>query len=590
MKYSDADALPPCEFSAHCVLLLDDLDGPDSAHAVKRVFSSVDDRQDEQRVEELRVHLPTCPTCSATLACARQERSWQRAALGHYLVESEARVPSTTTRIFAVLEQESLEQTEQASAPPKRQGYILPEILVPLSLPKGNGNGNGHHSSVVGQQSLRLSNHWVRNGFALAAAAALIFAAAGVFGHFLLRSSADKPLTQPKSWPSVLLGVSLLSTIPGVVRLTNVYNVDAMSGQSEQLTPPIQSSEEVRYETVSPNGQDMLFHFSNQGQTIYTTLQTVNSGGYVTKVPDDDASNAIWMDNEHILVAHVHSGVVELDIHSGLPVQKYASLTLLVNTHLLFYYAPYLYFQNARQTIMYRSNLQTGERQQLTPDTGALNFTPCIMNPSGSSMYCEAQSNQFSRTGPGLYMVSSDGSGVQPLDRRGALLGFASDHALLFLQIALNNNQVMKLGQTPKQDRVLMKNAAPPTALIGPGDAMLAPDGHGLIVQDSNQNDKSRGVWYDDLTTQTSRKLLTFAPGSDAYLIGWDQLPVKGKAPAPGVTTPLAMVQDSPAIRRSESIVSGDVVDARETISFRVKDTVDCRDAINRVRVGECPA
>ena len=34
MKYFDADALPPCEISTHCLRLLNDLDGPGDARAI----------------------------------------------------------------------------------------------------------------------------------------------------------------------------------------------------------------------------------------------------------------------------------------------------------------------------------------------------------------------------------------------------------------------------------------------------------------------------------------------------------------------------------------------------------------------------
>jgi hypothetical protein len=65
---------------------------------------------------------------------------------------------------------------------------------------------------------------------------------------------------------------------------------------------------------------------------------------------------------------------------------------------------------------------------------------------------------------------------------------------------------------------------------------MLAPDGHGLVVQDSNQANSSRGVWYDDLTTQTSRELFTYLPGSNEQLIGWNQMRVTGTTATPGAS------------------------------------------------------
>ncbi|HEU0003095.1 MAG TPA: hypothetical protein VFQ36_19445 [Ktedonobacteraceae bacterium] len=542
MKY-DAEALPPCEFSAHCLRLLDDLDAPGDQHGYEHVISTdKNDMQDEYLIEKLRVHVPGCPICSAKLAEARALRSRQRIALRRYLADAESRVPSTTERILSMIQQPLPEETEQErpSASQRRWRYRLPEVFGPLIQPKSDAysNGDGHFINTTGQQfpSVNHTSHWLRNGFALATAAALLFAALGVFSHIVLHSGAPASQAEAKNWPSVMIGVSLLSALPAISKL---YNVDTTSGEREQMTPTGQPAQEAQYETVSPDGQNVLYHFSSQGQTIYTTLQAGQHGAYVT---DGSVNNAIWMDNDHVLVAFSFSDVKEFDIHTGASVQQFASLS---NVYLLFYHAPYLYYQDAQKTMIYRSNLATGENQQLIVGAGGLNFTHCVLEPSGTGIYCEAQSDGLSHSGSALYMVRDDGSGVQALSRQGILLGFASDHALLYLQlqVALNNYQVVKLGQTPQQDRVVMNNAAPATATIEAGDAMLAPDGHALVVQDGNLTDSLRGVWYDDFTTQTSRELFTYTPGSYGQLIGWDQLRVNGTTTTPtAVESPLQML------------------------------------------------
>jgi hypothetical protein len=535
MTYSDAKALPPCEFSAHCLRLLDDLDAPGDERAFQQgLLTDARDMQDEYLIEKLRAHLPDCPICSAKVAEARALRLHQRMALRRYLVDAESRVPSTTDRILSMARQISPEEMELPSTSQKRQRYMLPEVFVPLIQPKSNesGNGNGHFNHTTDQQppSANHTSHWMRNGFALATAAALIFAALGVFDHFVFHSSTPVLHYEAKNWPSVIISVSLLSSLPAISKF---YNVDTTSGAREQMPPTDQSAQETQYERVSPGGKDILYHFSAQGQIIYTTLQLGQRGSYVTRVPAGGANNAIWLDDEHILVAFAQSGVEEFDIHTGIAVKQFASLT---NVYLLFYHAPYLYFQNAQQTVIYRSNLATGEKEQLVADAGGLYLTHCVLNPAGSGIYCEGQTDKLSRSGSALYMVSGDGSGARALSRRGILLGFAPDHALLYLQIALNNYQVVKLGSTPQQDRVVMNNAAPATAFVGAGDAMLAPDGHGLVVQDGNRADSVRGVWYDDLTTQTSRELFTYLPGSYEQLIGWDQLRVTSTTATPGAS------------------------------------------------------
>ncbi|MGH2493873.1 MAG: hypothetical protein ACRDIV_04130 [Ktedonobacteraceae bacterium] len=541
MKYSDAEALPPCEFSAHCLRLLDDLDAPGDEHVYERVASTdAHDMQDEYLIEKLRVHVPGCPICSAKLASARSLRSHQRVALRRYLVDAESRVPSTTERILSMMQQPLPEEIEQSSAAQKRRRYVLPQVFLPLTPPKSSesSNGNGHIDHATDQlfPSIHVASHWLRNGFALAAAATLLFAALGIFSHIVLRSGTPASQGEAKSWPSVMIGVSLLSSLPAISKL---YNVDTASGEREQMTPTGMPAEEMQYETVSPDGKNVLYHFSAQGQIIYTTLQTGQSGAYVARVPDGGVNNAIWMDNDHVLVAFAQSGVEEFDIHTSTPIQQFASLS---NVSLLFYHAPYLYYQDAQKTVIYRSNLATGDKQQLLADASGLYFTHCMLGPDGTGIYCEAQSDRFPRSGSALYMVGGTGSGLQALSRRGMLLGFAPDHALLYLQVALNNYQVVKLGQTPQQDQVVMKNAAPATATIGAGDAMLAPDGHGLVVQDGNMADALRGVWYDDLTTQTSHELFTYTPGSYGQLIGWDQLRVNGTTSASTVTESQAQV------------------------------------------------
>jgi hypothetical protein len=542
MKYSDAEALPPCEFSAHCLRLLDDLEAPGEERASRQaLLVDARDMQDEYLIEKLRAHVPYCPVCSAKVSEARSLRLQQRMALRRYLVDAESRVPSTTEHILSMARQTSPEDMELPSTSQKRQRYILPEVFVPLIPPKGNGsvNGNGDFNPMTDQQppSANHTSHWLRNGFAVATAAALIFAALGVFNHFVFHSGTPITHEEAKNWPSVIIGVTLLSSIPAISKF---YNVDTTSGERAQMMPADRSAQETQYETVSPDGKDVLYHFSAQGQIIYTTMQLEQRGGYVTRVPAGGANNAIWMDNDHILMAFAQSGVEEFDIHTGIAVKQFASLT---NVYLLFYHAPYLYFQDVHQTMMYRGNLVTGEKEQLIVHAGGRYFTHCVLNPDGAGIYCQGQTDKFSRSGSDLYMVSSDGLGVQALSRRGILLGFAPDHTLLYLQVALKNYQVVKMGQTPQQDLVVMKNAAPATATVGAGDAMLAPDGHGLVVQDGNTADSSRGVWYDDLTTQTSRELFAYLPGSYGQLIGWDQLRVTGTTATSGASQSLTSAQ-----------------------------------------------
>lgn len=534
MKYSDAEAIPPCEFSAHCLRLLDDLDAPGDESALRRrLVTDARDIQDEYLIEKLRAHVPGCPVCSAKVAEARLQRSQQRLALRRYLVEAESRIPSTIESILSMARETPLEETEQPSTAQKRRRYMLPELFLPLIRPKNNdaAGGNGHFDSAAGQQppAAHSTNPWLRNGFALATAAALIFAALGVFNHFASHNGTTPLREEVKSWSSIMIGVSLVSSI---TTFGKYYNVDTTSGESEQMTPTGLPAQDMQYEAVSPDGKDILSHFSEQNQITYAIWPLGKSGSIVTRAASAEASSGIWMDNEHILVAFAHYGVVEFDISTGMEVRQFASPD---NVRLLFYQAPYLYFQNAQQTAIYRSNLATGGQEQLIATTGGLSFTNCVLHPVEVVIYCEGRSDRFARGGSALYRVNGDGLGVQALSRKGILLGFAPDHSLLFLQAMFNNYQVVKLGETLSQDRVVMHNAAPASATIGEGDAMLAPDGHGLVVQVNDTRDTSRGIWYDDLTTQKSREVFPYLPGSSGHILGWDQLPVSS-SPLPVAT------------------------------------------------------
>jgi len=47
-----------------------------------------------------------------------------------------------------------------------------------------------------------------------------------------------------------------------------------------------------------------------------------------------------------------------------------------------------------------------------------------------------------------------------------------------------------------------------------------------VVVQVNDTSSSLRGVWYDDLATQTSREVFPYLSGSSGQIIGWDQLPV----------------------------------------------------------------
>src|SRR5437764_874454 len=126
MKQRGPRGLPPCSLSVQCLRLLDD----------DVSFSSIDDIQDERMLEQLREHIPTCPTCTATLAQARYIRAQQREALRNVLADSEQRVPSTTSQIFAAVNREE-RPAHQASA--ELAGFPLEETELTPQPEQLNG-------------------------------------------------------------------------------------------------------------------------------------------------------------------------------------------------------------------------------------------------------------------------------------------------------------------------------------------------------------------------------------------------------------------------------------------------------------------
>ena len=88
MRQKDSRGLPPCPFSAYCLRLIDDLDSPTILQQFEEV-SFAYDIQEEQLLDQLRLHVPDCPTCTMLLTYARGVRYRQRAALYRLLLENE---------------------------------------------------------------------------------------------------------------------------------------------------------------------------------------------------------------------------------------------------------------------------------------------------------------------------------------------------------------------------------------------------------------------------------------------------------------------------------------------------------------------
>jgi len=167
------------------------------------------------------------------------------------------------------------------------------------------------------------------------------------------------------------------------------------------------------FDSVSPDGKNLLYQFSSSDHTMYFTLAPLPNTGFFYELENEDAGgNAIWLDSHYVLIATVESGVVKVDTLTG---QQQPFLPTLETASLKFVRNGFLYFiggQDRNIGALYRINLASGAVQQLTFRSLGGSFW---LSPDGSTVY-------FKTNGPaglpGIYAVNSDGTNA-----RGVLMG-----------------------------------------------------------------------------------------------------------------------------------------------------------------------
>lgn len=566
MKQKDSHGLQPCPFSAQCLRLLDDLDSPYVSQQFEEVFFT-QNIDDERLLEQLRLHVPDCPTCTALLRNARRVRARQRAVLYNLLLENESRVPSTIPQIFAAIHQEQNGATPSS----KRMHYYLQELVVSPGAQKHNGNdnhNNGNHNHVIEPPISDRSRQFLRNAFSLATVAAVIFAAIGLFGHMIVTNYPAAPLsedslvgTSQPGWNSVVISVSMLSAGTAMRKLTSIYNYDPVAKRRKQLLPPF-AANSVQLDGIPHGGQNLLYHYLNNGHMQYQALQSVgrNTGYfYQQNGADSNAGNAIWMDGRYVFIADGSNGVVEVDSQTGSTIRHF---TIPQTVQLAFYHSPYLY---------YVSNLQNS--QGIWPalnrvNTSMSNDSPhkISMRSPGSTYWLSPDGSTifYLNRGPdnskGIYAVNIDGTYSRQLYKGYAIpIGYGQHNAVMFMQEVNKKFQVVQLGATPKQNETVMADAAPgATSLCDPSvlsgtppicedDIALAPYGHKLILN-AYYPGGTHKVLYDDLSTKQSSTLLANLDSkTQVQLPGWDTMTVSGtgSSPVPVPKTGLSTVVGS---------------------------------------------
>jgi hypothetical protein len=553
--------LPLCSLSAQCLRLLDELDSSND------VFVSLDDIRDERMLEQLREHIPTCPTCTATLAQARHIRAQQRAALRDLLAESEQKVPSTTSQIFAAIHKNViLSESEESAHQANTDLGDLP--LEETGVTPQSEQLNGWHSPSAPLSFMPRSRVILRNVLTLAAVATLILASVALFGHMVMMRSHPSAATTPVSSTKIAQqstgaasrttpppsSPSPASSAPAVGKSSTpaptsdgwnsvmiasstangqlVSNYNYQSGAGVQLTGQQPLPAKVQFDGISPDGMNLLYQFTSSDQTMYYTLSQSSNASFFFTANEDNARNAIWLDAGDVLIATQDNGVVEVNIQTG---QAQPFLPNLNNAVLKFVHNGFLYFvrgEGRNGSALYRVNIATGAVQLLTFRSPGGSFW---LSPDGSTISFKANGPAGL---PGIYAVSSNGTNPRMLPQNGVPIGYAADNSLMIMQQDGNGNfEVVKLGSTPSQDQVISANVAPGAISICPQNTpppgivpicdnavALAPYGHALVVQ-ATYADGSHQVLSLDLTTG-NRVTLQVPASSTLVLLGWDKLPV----------------------------------------------------------------
>ena len=534
MKHVDLPGLPPCSLSSDCLRLLDDFDEADIRQKPGQVFFTEDIR-DERLLGKLRLHLPNCPTCTVILAQARRVRSQQRAILRDFLIGSEAPVSSTTSDILAAIRHEQ-NNGSRPGASDRWVGYYLQEIVMvpdPQKL-----NGKQHHDFET--MPTGYAQSWLRNAMLLATVAALILFALGVFSHHIYRPVPAGHISAgvgSHGWDSVVVGLTMAA--PGLSELIGIYNYNPANGRYVNLVSSSQVPANIRIDGISPDGRNLLYRFSASGHTMYSTSIPVKGTSFFYEMSDENAGNAVWMDNDHALIASRHNGVVLVNIHTCVSTNVFPMLKV---KRLTFFRAPYLYFIGVTEHdegTLYRIKLNAADTMpQIVSASAAGAGSSYWLSPDGSTIYY-ADREEYGW--PHIRSVNNGGSYPRETlseDFTAAgyakPIGFAHDNSLEAMRLSSGRFQVIKFAASGQQFQVVLDDAAPgATSLCSPkvaavicdGDVAFAPYGHGLVVN-AFYMDGSQKMWFDDLTTKTHSLLLKLDSKMNVQLPGWDRIPV----------------------------------------------------------------
>ena len=536
----------PCSLSAECLRLIDEID-PQGVARPTGALAAVDDLRDEELIERLRPHIPTCPSCEEAVAQASQLRYQQRSALQSLLADGERLVPSTTMRILTVIRQEGQKtQIDGTNANANHAGPKgTPDILMPLRPLRPSRRRRGQQISFFSPYA----PNTLRNVLAVAVVALIVLSTVILFNQRIFHSlSAKIPLSAVET-PALQHGTpSSTATTPGIQTFdgwnyamivvpssrTGSFTVNNFNPASGTLSPlsALRLPANTDFDTIAPDGLSLLYQNTSADKTNYCIVSSRLHSGCFYSI-SGNGGNAIWKDGSNILLSTFHS-IVEVNLLTGSSSTLFPALQV---ARLTFYHQPFLYFVGASDRSideLYRINVVDGAVQQLT--TFRSTSASYWLSPNGQIIYFA------NRIGPGgeagIYAVNSDGSDLILLRAYpdGIPIGYAADNSLLIMRVMNVNFEVVKIGATEQQDQVVYKNAAPGADSLCAGNVLfvgsicdsniaMAPYGHALIVQGSYRNGTNE-VWSDDLVTSKQAVRIQSLSGTNGIvqLPGWDRI------------------------------------------------------------------
>lgn len=511
------DGLPPCPMSSQCLRFIVELSG-----RVPQDGLTLEDMQDAQLLDQLRVHVPTCPTCTTTVTIANKTLTQQHRALRALLDEGEQKIPSTTVHIRAAIRQEqrtsggaTLHSSEAAAVVP------LPQVHE-IETPRPKRPRSTLYSAL-----------------ALTAVAAMLVASFGLLSYILpLRSSRNSAssgavmnsptpvMKAPQHTPRTTSTWSAVIMTYKIDANTVIANYDPISGKYTTLTssPYV----DTLVDGVSHDGQKVLYSVYDGLKTAYYLYPQFTTEPIFT-TPDKSRS-AIWSTDDHSLFISTAKGIVSVDVQTHSVKMLFPTL---VAVKLLNYRDNgYLYFVKgykgqayAAEGTFYRVNTVHGDMQQITPCEHGTNFW---LSPGEITVYYNCLNQDASL----LYAVKSDGTNLHVFRSDASkVIGYVEDGSPLTLVNASGTYQVVQRDLKSARDTVVLKDVAPGAATVTADAIAVAPYGYTLIAKGmygSNGATTDERLWYGDLVTGKSQAFALPQGASTANAIGWDKLQVSG--------------------------------------------------------------